>query len=118
MPYISTEDVKIKRNLIKKTFPKFKFSIRHRHHSAICVTILSGPIDFLNGSDGYETVNNFYIKEHYKEFPEKQDMLLKLKDIINNDNYTIVDDGDYGTIPKFYTNISIGNWEKSYQFKK
>ena len=121
MPYISTEEVKIKRNLIKKTFPEYKFSIRGRDYSSIDVVIKSGPIDLLEGSTregGYDSVNHYYIKDHYEDRPEIQKFLLDLYAIMNKNNGEEVYDGDYGSVPNFYVSISIGDWENSYKVIK
>ncbi len=45
MPYISTEEVREKRQRLKAALPQFKFSIRKQDHMKISVTILSGPIE-------------------------------------------------------------------------
>ena len=120
MPYIETDTVKAKRQAIKKTFPKFKFSIRRQHHSSINVSILAGPINMLTNKEGrsYEQVNEFYIDDHYKDFPEVKKVLLKVYDIMKAGNRIMFTDGDYGDVPKFYTNISIGEWDKPYQLIK
>lgn len=116
MPYISTESVKEKRNLIKKEFPKFKFSVRIDNYSSINVTVKSGPIDLIPDSEnGYEQVNHFYIKEHYEDQPETRDFLLKVYDIMNGKNGLEVYDGDYGYVPNFYCHLSVGQWDRPYK---
>ena len=119
MPYISTESVKRIRETIKKEFPEFKFSITKHHHSSVHVHILSGPIEMITNTDGhrYESVNQFYIAEHYKDFPEVRDILLKIYKIVNEGNYAEVWDGDYGAVPSFYVNIRIGDYDKPYEIK-
>jgi len=125
MPYIKTETVKQKRNLLKKMFPEYKLSVTTRHHSTICVDIMSGPLDLLKNCDdrdkrdGSESVNHYYIKEHNKDFPEKAELLLKIKDVIGKEQRELVYDGDYGSVPTYYINIGIGKWDKPYvQTKK
>jgi len=118
MPYITKEEVKIKRNLIKKAFPGYKFSVRTVHNSVIDVKVLSGPVDLIpDSSDGYEQINQFYIKEHYKDLPKTSEFLSCLYEIANSSNCIESVDGDYGNIPSFYTHISIGDWDKPYEFK-
>jgi hypothetical protein len=121
MPFISTADVKIKRNLIKKAFPKYKFSITCRDYSSINVIIKSGPLDLMEGTDrtsGYEQVNHFWIEKHYEDRPKTQKFLMDLYAIMNKNNGVEVEDGDYGTVPDFYTHISIGEWDCNYTIKK
>jgi len=117
MSYISTEDVRAKRIKIKKTFPGFKFSITCQRHSSIHVSILEAPINMLTGDKEYESVNHFYIEDHYKETPEIMEILLKIKNILSKGQHEIVYDGDYGSVPNFYINISIGSWDKPFKIK-
>ncbi len=112
MPYISSEEVKRKREAIKAAFPEFKFSITREHHFSINVKILAGPIDF----SGVNSVNHFWIDEHFKDNPEQRDMLKKLYSIMNAGNGVEVEDGDYGTVPNFYTHIGIGDYTRPFQF--
>lgn len=116
MPYITTERVKEIRNQIKKEFPKFKFSIRRQHHSSVCVSIMSAPFDLIPDNEKkYEQVNEFYIKDHYKETPETAKILSRIYEIANFGNGVFVEDSDYGTVPDFYVNISIGQWDKPFK---
>lgn len=116
MPYISPEEVKEKRSKIKKAFPGFKFSIVNRHHSSIDVSILEAPINMITSDRDHESVNVYYIAEHYQDHPEIKNVLLKIHEIINNNNRIISEDGDYGSIPRFYTDINIGRWDKPFKF--
>ena len=120
MPYLSAEDVKTKRNLIKKAFPAYKFSITREHHSTISVYITEAPINLLTNDEhrGYEQVNHFYIKEHYAETPRIRDILSKIYKIAKEGNRIISEDGDYGFIPNFYINISIGKWDKPFKINQ
>jgi hypothetical protein len=119
MPYISKEEVKEKRNSLRKSLPDYKLSVRMVHYSTIDVTIVSGPVDLLPESDEkYEQVNRFYIDENYKEFPKTKKVLNTILKIANNGNYIASEDGDYGSIPSFYTRINIGSWDKPYQVIK
>ena len=115
MPYITKENITEKRKAIKKAFPKFKFSITRKNYSTIDINILEGNIDF---GTNYEHVNHFYIKEHYSDKPEIRDVLLKIYNIADSNNGVETEDADYGTVPKFYIDISIGNWDKPYVCKK
>jgi hypothetical protein len=112
MGYITTERVKEIRNKIKQGFPKFKFSITREHHSTVNIDILESPIDLLPDKEKkYEQVNCYYIREHYENYPEIKDILLKINDIAN-DGVKYHETGDYGFQPSFYVNISIGRWDK------
>ncbi len=122
--YIAKEAVAAIRNDIKKALPAYKFSIINRDGSSVDITILSGPIDLLEGGTdyekqkGYAQVNRYYLGEHYKDYPEIKNVLSKINDIASKDTKTVSHDGDYGSIPNFYVNISIGDWNKPYVIKK
>jgi len=120
MPYLSTEQVKIRRQIIRKMFPDFKISVRSKNYSSICVDVLSGPLDLLKDcnehtrKNGNERINHYYYKEHYKNFPEKVEMFDKIMEVANKGNGIESVDGDYGNIPNFYINIEIGRWDTPY----
>lgn len=122
MPCITTERVAEIRAQIKKEFPTsggWKFSITREHYSSINVSILSAPFNLLPNSERqHEQVNHYYINEHYKNNPAVKDVLLRLYAIMNEGNRTISEDGDYGSIPAFYCNISIGQYDKPFQVVK
>jgi len=117
MPYVSTDLVKSKRVELKKRFPKFKFSVTTVHNCKIAVKILSSPLDVKftqSWRDGVESVNHFYINEHYADQPELCKVLNEIKNIINAENTGGYEDGDYGWIPDYYIDIQIGSYEKPY----
>lgn len=102
MPYISTEEVKEKRNLLKKEFPKYKFSVRRENQSSLNVSIMQGPLDLLNDTEkNYEQVNHFHIESHYADNPEKCKLLSEIYNIISSGQRELVYDGDYGSVPNF-----------------
>ena len=118
MPYISTEHVKRIRDEIKSKFPQYKFSIRRQHSMSVSLSIISGPLDLMNGvTHSYEQVNKFYIKDNYSNFPEKMKLLQEIYEIIDRENGTLVVDSDYGVVPNYYIDISIGEWNKPYIIK-
>ena len=117
MPYITTERVSEIRKELKKEFPSKKgwtLSITKRNYSTVCVDILSAPFQLLVGERKYEQVNGFYINDHYKDKPQIAEALSKIQSIISKGNRTVSVDGDYGNIPEFYTQLSIGRWNKEF----
>jgi len=112
MPYISTEEVKKRREVLKEAFPKIKFSVTCRHYSEIRVSVMEAPFKI---EKEHKRVNEYCIKEDYKDFPEVRDFLLKIKEIIDAGNYTLVNDGDYGEVPCFYIHIEFGKWDRPYK---
>jgi len=118
MPFISTDTVKAKRQAIKKALPAFKFSITIHDYSSIRCIIKSGPIAMLDEGVTDECVNKYYIEDHYAEKPEVLDVLLTIQSILSDGNHTESIDGDYGNIPKYYTSLNIGSWDKGYEIIK
>lgn len=113
MPFISTEEVKKKRNALKKKFPNVKFSVTCKHYRKINVAIMESPFDI--PENAHRSVNQFYIKEDFRNSPELCNFLLRIKEIINEGNYIESEDGDYGSIPSFYIHIEFGKWDVPYK---
>jgi len=119
MPYISKEEVSYKRAFLKKKFPEFKFSVRKVNYTEISVVVLSGPVDLFSNktnreNKSYESVNHFHAKSQFANNPKAQEIILGMIDIINQNNCVQYHDADYGNIPQFYMNLSIGSWDKPY----
>ena len=118
MPFISPEEVKVKRNELKKAFPDWRFNVKTVNYTTIAVNIKSGPLDIkFNDEDRYKQVNCFYIDEHYSDRPELKKVLNGIKNIIGREQRELVYDGDYGSVPTYYIRISIGAWDKPYIYK-
>lgn len=94
---------------LKKAFPNFKFSVTSDYNS-ISVSIMSGDLDF---GTTYESVNHFYISDNYKG--EAKQMLQVINDLVQRHNYVTSEDSDYGSIPNYYFNLTIGKWDKPYK---
>jgi len=114
MPYISTENVKRIRDAVKTTFPEMKFSIRQSGHSSLHVSMLRGKIDF---GTHYSSINHYHYERHLEDKPEAVEFLRKVLNVIQeaHPRREISYDSDYGSIPNYYLNISVGTYEKSYE---
>lgn len=111
MPFIEVSQVAQIRNELKKQLPAFKFSVTREHYTCLNVCILSGPIAF---TKPFEQINNYYIKDNYKDNPAIMQVLLKVNEICSKDEKIEFNDADYGSVPNFYVHISIGKWDKPY----
>lgn len=123
MAYMNAERVKEIREQIKKEFPAkdgYKFSIRVRNHSTVCVDVMTAPFDILEGYDschgeGYAQVNHYNIERHFANNPKAVEVLSRIYKIMNEGNYdnsdTMTDYFDVG----FYCSISIGKWDKPFK---
>ncbi len=112
--YVSNEKMDQVKKDLKSTFPEFKFSIRKRDLMSVNVSILSGPISLTDNPDGYEQINQYQIKNRFKDKPEVANFLQQVHDIMdkgNHDNSDLMTDyHDVG----FYTHLEIGQWDKPY----
>ncbi len=104
MPYISTERVAEVRKQLKSTFPDVKFSVRRYHHSTIAVSVMKSSFTW---PEGTQNLNPFYLERY-----DHAEFLQQVHDIANAGNRIVSEDGDYGSIPKFYVDIEIGKWDK------
>ena len=111
MGYISTERVKEIRTELKNTFPNFKFSITKDDHSGVRINILKGNVDF---ERDHVSVNHYYINEHFQG--EQARVLNKINEVANK-GVTYRETGDYGTQPSHYVYITIGKWDKPYEYQ-
>ena len=116
MPYLDKSYTKQVRQELKKEFPQFKFSVRTVDHHRLDVTVLSGPLDLMEDVDyHYESVNHFWVDKHYQDLPQKRDFLNGVLSIMKKEhNGRVYTDGDYGNIPNFYLDLSIGQWDRPY----
>jgi len=139
MAYISTEEVKAVRVALKESFKnKIKFSVRREHYSSLNVSIISGEINFFDGSldrkdkynpeasahkfDGYEQINEYYPENYGKHkalFSEIINIMKTAPASIEggrawyDKSDAMIDYFDTA----YYTHINIGKWDKPYEFK-
>jgi hypothetical protein len=124
MPYIETETVKAIRTKIKTTFPNFKFSVTREHYSSVRIVILKSDIpwnDFIEHMEhkpaNYFTINPYWLKENYANKPKIIEFISDITNIVHGLEHPeiICEDGDYGSIPNYYLNILIGDYNKPYK---
>lgn len=114
MPFITSEEVAAMRKGIKRALPNYTFSIRKHHHSSVDIAILSGPIVAV------EHVNVFWYKEQLGPTKDNRPDAIEVIDKILAEVFkvkkreTVSEDGDYGSIPNFYYDVSFGRWDKPY----
>jgi len=111
MSYISPKEITANiRKELKAQFPTFKFSVTRKDYNSISVAIMKGDVDF--GTE-YSDVNHFWVKRDWEGQALK--VLSKIVSICMSDNYITSEDSDYGSIPNYYVNLSIGKWDKPYE---
>ncbi|MBS9775730.1 MAG: hypothetical protein KGV57_01400 [Fusobacterium sp.] len=118
MAYLSKDEVKVRREKIKKLFPVkkgWKFSITRDHFSGIKLAILQAPTNFLKDTEqGYLSINECYIDEN---FPKEQAKVLnQMYAVLNQGNYNNSDPmTDYFNVG-FYVSMSIGKWNQNFVY--
>ena len=120
MPYISKDQVKVKREALKKALPGYKLSITTDNYSGIKVVIQRGPVDFgvsyaqLNENIDY---NNRWDRDlgEYVSNPAIANVLSIIMPILNDGMRDGHQDSDYGYVPDYYTWVHIGQWDKPYE---
>ena len=115
MAYISTEEMKEKRQAIKKAFPAkdgWKFSITRQHYSTIRVSIMQYPDNYDFGTE-HLSVNHYYINDSDKYGEAEKEVLRKINDILHIGHF---DESDAMTDYfhcAWYISIEIGKWDKN-----
>ena len=116
MPYIDTDEVKAKRQEIRKALKGWKVSVSRRHHSEIAVAIMSGPFDLSMGR-GHIQVNQYHMDTHYEDHPEVLAVLRQAYQIASRSQRELVYDSDYGSVPTFYVSLDIGKWDRPFEVR-
>ena len=118
MAWITTEQVKQIRIVLKEKYPEIKFSVRREHGSCVHVTILKSPYDFSYmprfRPDSHTSINRYHIPEGpHQNLIEDIVNLIKFgsdRKFYDNSDAMI----DYFDTA-FYLNVGIGSWEKGYE---
>ncbi len=124
MAYISANEVKSIREMLKETFPKFKWSVRKSSScSSVNVTIKSGPADFsdcFTHGEGYCQVNQYWTSNYgeHQSFFDKVVEIVKTAPMVKGVGRGWYDNSDamidyFDTA--YYMDISVGAWNKPYQ---
>ena len=116
MAYISTEEVKVIREELKKNFPSrlgWKLSIVRRDYLSLSISIIQAPFELRNDQNNdYEQVNKYWIER--RENTQSIPVLKKIFEIANKKNYDRSDvQSDYFDVG-YYLNISIGHFGKPF----
>jgi hypothetical protein len=113
MPYIDKNQVAEIRKELKSKFPEFKFSVTRSDYSGVRIVILSGNIDF---NFTYRHINQYHIDSTYTGAAKR--FLTLILNYATKDQYELVNDADYGSVPNFYVDINVGDWDRPYKFIK
>ena len=117
MAYMSQDQKKEIHANLKNIMPKdWKWSLKVRNHSTIVLTIRKAPINLLpkDCDDGYRDLNEYYIKDAYKDNDKLSSIFSKIIDCLNLNNHdnsdVMTDYFDVG----HYIDLRIGEWNKPF----
>jgi hypothetical protein len=114
MSYISTEHVAEIRNDLKTQLPDYKFKCYSENHSTIHVHILESPIDLTYNGKTWYGINVYSFKEQFKENGDLVSLFEKITSIMSKFQGKAHEDGDYGMIPTYYIDLSIGDYNRPF----
>jgi hypothetical protein len=114
MSYISTEEVKNIRAILKEKHPKFKFSVSGGNSMKVSVAIMSGPTDFsdYSNSGSYSsqiTEYGKYADPSHKEFFESVFAAIRSQNYYDESDIST----DYFNVAYYYS-LRIGTYDKPY----
>ena len=133
MAFISTSEVKQIRNALKERFGKdLKFSVRREHYSNVDISLVSGNINFYDGSldredkwnddapvnkfDGYAQINEYYTENYGKHKGLLNEIVHIVKTSPDREWFDKSDAMTDYFHTAYYFNINIGKWDKPYVF--
>ena len=127
MAYVSKEKKAKIVKALKKEFGAdakergFTYTVSVRNHSAICMNIKKGTVDFFKGHKNQDVIDRGYncVMYSHDSFNAEAEKIikraLKCLNLNNHDNSDIMTDYfDVG----HYVEINIGSWEKPYVLVK
>jgi len=134
MAYIDTKDVKAIREALKAEFGKdFKFSVTRDHYSGVRIAIMSGVVNFYDGSmdskdkysdrvhtfDGYTQINHYHTHfygEHEALFSKISEIAHTAPGLAGGKSYYCNDDAQSDYFDRaYYVSIHVGKWDKPYE---
>jgi hypothetical protein len=132
MAYMSQERKAEISPVVKAILKKYnvKGSLSVRNHSTLCLTIKSGPIDFIENylttvrttsgdyvrSSGSLQVNTYWVQDHFTDIAKA--FLTEVVAAMNGGNWDKSDiQSDYFNVG-WYVDVSIGTWNKPYVLVK
>lgn len=123
MAFITSEQVKDMRNMIKKAFPAskgWKWSVTKEHHSSVNATLVQFPAgyDFAIKREGQDTSDDLYTQLNYYYLDEsglgKREVAVmkKVNEILHTGHWDKSDiQTDYFNCAH-YMSLHIGKWDK------
>jgi hypothetical protein len=113
MAYITAEQVKEMREMIKKEFPAskgWKWSVMREHHSAVCAALMQYPAGY--SFPDYEQLNHFHLESNSRLGDKEKKVLKRVNEILHTGHW---DDSDIMTdyfSCSHYVHLHVGKWDK------
>lgn len=112
------EVVELVRQWLKKTYPRYKFSVRRPDYNSICISLLQADFEAFTAASGVKTYADI---NHYR-IDSETDLTERAREVMTNvcafvQSYNF-DDSDPMTDyfhTNFYLNLSIGTYKKPYR---
>ena len=113
MAYITSEQVKEMRTLIKKAFPAkdgWKWSVTKRDHSQVTASLMQYPAEY--DFPDYQQVNHYWLDRASEFGPKETAVLKKVNEILHIGHWDESDaQVDYFCC-SHYVSLNIGKWDK------
>lgn len=119
MAYVTSAQVAHARKTLKATFPQFKFSVTGGGTSAITVSLMSGNVDLsADAEKGYVSLNKYWLHNTSNEALYTSIIETMMNALAEAGN-AYFDESDSMTdyfCTAYYYYLTIGKWNKPYQF--
>ena len=112
MAFINAEKVRIIRNNLKEAFPSFKFSVRKDGYSAVFVTVLKAPVEFVENQD-QKQLNHYHLGNY--NHSRLLEIILKIVNFENYDNSQ--PEYDYFDVG-YYVRLEQGKFDKPFVYNE
>lgn len=114
----ASEVVELIRQWLKKTYPRYKFSVRRPDYNSICISLLQADFEAFTAASGVKTyadINHYRIDSETELTERAREVMTNVCAFVQSYNF---DDSDPMTDyfhTNFYLNLSIGTYKKPYR---
>ena len=112
------EVVELVRQWLKKTYPRYKFSVRRSDYNSIHISLMQADFEAFTAASGVKTyadINHYHIDSETDLTERTREVMKNVRAFVQSYNF---DDSDPMTdyfCTNFYLNLSIGTYKKPYR---
>ena len=112
------EVVELVRQWLKKTYPRYKFSVRRSDYNSIHISLMQADFEAFTAASGVKTyadINHYHIDSETDLTERTREVMKNVRAFVQSYNF---DDSDPMTDyfqTNFYLNLSIGTYKKPYR---